>query len=177
MEIRIATPRTILKNLLLEDTSALFAYRSLQIVWEYQGWYPQTLEDAEAFIRKHSIETKGKVGEWVQLGIYDRENGSLLGDCGYHVMSDTEAEIGYTLAPESQGTGYATEIVTALLDYLYTQAHFTNITASVDPDNAPSIRVLEKTGFHKDRLSRQSIEIRGEWKDDLIFEHERSYKE
>ena len=174
MKIVIHTPRTILKKLRLKDASTLFAYRSLPEIYRHQGWYPAKLSDAEDFIRKYSIETEGKVGDWVQLGIYAEADTTLMGDCGYHVLSDSEAEIGYTIAPQYQGKGYATEIVSSLLDYLYTEAHFAKITASVDPENALSIRVLEKTGFRKDRLLKQSIEIRGEWKDDLIFKHEQS---
>lgn len=171
MKIIIQTPRLTLKKLTLKDAPALFAYRSLLEVYRFQGWYPEKLSDAEDFIRKHSIETEGKVGEWVQLGIYAKTDDSLLGDCGYHVTADSEAEIGYTLAPRYHGQGYATEVVKALLTYLLENAQFEKVTASTDPENSASIRVLEKNGFQKTRLLERSLKIRGEWKDDLIFEH------
>ena len=171
MEICLSGPRVTLRKLTLADAPVLFAYRSLPEVYRYQGWYPETISDAEDFIRKHAIETKGSIGEWVQLGICAKTDGALLGDCGYHVISDSEAEIGYTLAPRYQRKGYATEVVETLLTYLFENAQFKMVTASTDPENDASIRVLEKNGFKKSRLLEKSVKIRGEWRDDLVFEH------
>jgi RimJ/RimL family protein N-acetyltransferase len=169
MDIQIKTQRTVLRRLSLSDSQALFDYRSLPEVYRYQGWFPKTLADAEDFIREHSLETKGEIGQWVQLGIYSRIDDFLMGDCGYQTISKDEAEIGYTLAPPFHGKGIATEIVATLLNYLFEHAYFSKIKASTDPENNPSIRVLEKTGFQKIQLLRKSLEIRGELKDDLIF--------
>ena len=176
IDICINSPRTCLHKLSLEDTSTLFTYRSLPEIYRYQGWFPETLPDAEDFIRKYSIETAAGIGDWVQLGIYAKTDALLLGDCGYHLISNSEAEIGYTLAPQHHGQGYATEVVEALLAYLFETARFEKVTASTDPENLASIRVLEKTGFRKPKLLEKSLKIRGEWKDDLIFEIQNQHK-
>ena len=48
-----------------------------------------------------------------------RANDRLIGDCAAHVRADDprQAEIGFTLAAEHQGQGYATEAVRRLLEY------------------------------------------------------------
>lgn len=80
-----------------------------------------------------------------------KESGTLIGDIGLHFpeadsLPDT-VEIGYTLAAAYHGNGYATEALTAIIEYLRTALGKKNFTASVDPENTASIRVLERLGF------------------------------
>lgn len=58
---------------------------------------------------------------------------------------DDETEVGYGLVEAVRGQGLATEAIRALL--AETDRIGVRIRASVEPDNAPSIRVLAKTGF------------------------------
>ncbi|HEX7739808.1 MAG TPA: GNAT family N-acetyltransferase [Marmoricola sp.] len=77
-------------------------------------------------------------------------DGLVCGSIGFHgppVERDgvPETEIGYGLVAEARGHGLASEAVTALL--ALTDAEGVRIVASVEPENAPSIRVLAKCGF------------------------------
>jgi L-amino acid N-acyltransferase YncA len=65
--------------------------------------------------------------------------------------------------------GNASEIVRALMDYAFKSFPLHRITASVDPRNAGSCRILEKTGFTKEAHFRQSEWLKGEWTDDAIY--------
>ena len=56
-----------------------------------------------------------------------------------------EVEVGYGLVDEAHGWGFATEALSALL--VETDAAGVRVRASVEPENAASIRVLAKCGF------------------------------
>ncbi len=61
----------------------------------------------------------GEPGGWVQFSVEERDGGRLVGDVG---ISPAEGEpgvikVGYTISPDVQGRGYATEAVQALVDY------------------------------------------------------------
>ena len=56
-------------------------------------------------------------------------------------------EIGYSLLPEFQKKGYATEAVAALLDWAFGHDEVVHVIAETLPESAPSIRVLERSGF------------------------------
>ena len=127
---------------------ALFAYRSLPEVYETQGWQPSTLTDAANFIERHTVrEGNIRVGQWHQLGICLKENGALIGDCGFHLLSSDHAAIGYTVAPAHQKRGYAREAVKGLIRYLFQEIGLQRVYARTLPDNAPSVRLLEALGF------------------------------
>ncbi len=55
--------------------------------------------------------------------------------------------LGYALAPEVWGGGFASEAVAAIVDAAFTLTSVAEIDASVRVENAASRRVLEKAGF------------------------------
>ena len=55
--------------------------------------------------------------------------------------------LGYALAPETWGKGYATEAAQAIVDAGFSLTNAVEMLASIRPDNPASRRVLEKCGF------------------------------
>ena len=79
-------------------------------------------------------------------------------------------DIGYWVAEDECGKGIATEAVTQALAYTRDELGLKRITAATLPDNAASIRVLERNGFQKYGLAHSYMEIAGEWRDHELFE-------
>ncbi len=79
--------------------------------------------------------------------IVERESGRAIGDVGFGIFAPTgDVEVGYTLARDRWGRGYATEAVSVLL--AAGLAEFaTRIVAVVDSENEASLRVVEKIGM------------------------------
>jgi RimJ/RimL family protein N-acetyltransferase len=79
-----------------------------------------------------------------------KENGQFIGYCVLRHVDFTpgnDLEIGYTLAPEAWGKGYATEIARALINYAFEGKLATELVAFTHPENAASQHVLAKCGF------------------------------
>lgn len=75
-------------------------------------------------------------------------DGTRVGDfCFKGLGSDGMVEIGYGVAPEYQGNGYATEMTKAAAAWARRQPGVTRVEAETDPQNSASQRVLEKAGF------------------------------
>ena len=88
-------------------------------------------------------------GVWV---IVERSTNTVVGDIGFHgpPRADGTAEIGYSIVPSRRGRGYATEAARTLIDWARLQARVRRIVARCLPDNAASIKVLERLGFVRD---------------------------
>ena len=56
-------------------------------------------------------------------------------------------KVGYTISPEFQGRGYATEAIRALVDYAFGTLGAEIVRAHASAANASSIRVAEKVGM------------------------------
>lgn len=98
-------------------------------------------------------------GLWSLLGygywaVVRREDGAYVGQLGFadfkrEMTPSIEGlpEIGWILAPDMHGQGYATEAAEAALAWADAVLNPAEIVAIIDADNAASIRVAEKTGF------------------------------
>jgi len=110
-------------------------------------------------------------GEWFQFAVALRATGRLIGYCAAMPDADDprQCEIGFTLAPDYQGRGYATEAVRLLAGYLFTVRGKHRITACCDARNAASAALLERLGMRREGHLRQSTWAKGEWTDDLLY--------
>lgn len=85
---------------------------------------------------------------WNWLPILVSEN-TLIGNCGYKGPPvDGVVEIGYEVARDYRGLGYATEMASTLVAHAFTQPEVHTIHAHTLPEENDSVRVLRKCGFH-----------------------------
>ncbi|WP_028563619.1 GNAT family N-acetyltransferase [Paenibacillus pinihumi] len=165
----ITTDRLVIRMLEMKDKDAFFNYRSMPEVYKYQSWKPEDIRDAESFISANIAVVPNTGDSWLQVAVCLKD-GQLIGDVGIHYMEDGfQAEIGYTLSPEFQGQGYASEAVRAVMDYLFGGLHKHRITGSVDPDNVKSVRLLENLGFRKEAHFIKSYRMNDTWYDDCVY--------
>jgi RimJ/RimL family protein N-acetyltransferase len=166
----ILTARLSLRCLVPSDAEGLFAYRSDPEVLRYQSWQPQSLDEIRSLVSSMSTQEFNTPG-WHQIGIALRNDGSLIGDCGIHILETDSrvAEIGITIAPAHQGIGYATEALNAILHLLLVRLGKHRVFASVDPDNVRSIALMERVGLRKEGHFVQSLWFKDKWVDDVIF--------
>jgi len=114
--------------------------------------FPYRRDDAEAFVAKAMSESAA--GRAVVCAVEERVGGALVGCVGATVNGD-DAEVGYWIARDSWGQGYATEAVRRCLRLLFDSVGVGLVWASVMPGNPASRRVLEKAGmvFHQRRAT------------------------
>jgi len=98
---------------------------------------------------------------WYAVRI-DTDNPTLCGSIGFKGPPDQKGvvEIGYSVLPEFQGKGFATEIVTGLVRWACRQPMVRQIAAETTADNRASVRVLEKNGFVFDGAGQEEGSIR-----------------
>lgn len=166
----IKTERLILLPFTIHDSEALFAYRSDAETNKYQGWIPQSVVDAESFIAK--LPAVFDLPEsWFQLAIRNKQTNELIGDLGIHFMGDDQqqCELGCTIGKAWHNQGFATEAMQAIINHLFTERNKHRISASVDPNNTASIKLLERLGFRKEAHFKKSLFLNGTWVDDVIY--------
>jgi len=78
--------------------------------------------------------------------VFARDGVTLLGSAGILNDDAERAQIGYIIARDAWGRGYATEALAAMRD-LSAQLRLSRLYAMCHPDHRASARVLEKCGF------------------------------
>ncbi|MHA6203081.1 GNAT family N-acetyltransferase [Dyella soli] len=167
--MELQTPRLRLDALHEQDAGALLGYRGDPEVARYQGWQPQCVAHVQRFIHDQVGMASPVAGSWFQRAIRLREDDRLIGDLGLCLSADHQAEVGITLAPAHQGRGYAREALAAVLEALFRTMGVHRVHASVDPRNLPSVNLMRALGLRQEAHFRQSLMLRGEWVDDLVF--------
>jgi RimJ/RimL family protein N-acetyltransferase len=167
---RITTDRLVIRAFRRDDIDEFVRYRNHDEVARFQDWtLPYTHAHGRALLDDLAAFDGPTNDEWVQLAVTDLD-GALVGDLAVGLEQEAAiATIGYTMAPEHQGHGYATEAVGALVDRLVADG-VRRVAATLDPDNLASARVLERCGFRFTGIARSAALVRGEWKDDARFE-------
>ena len=116
--------------------------------------------------------------------IFENANGRLaggitLGNIRYGVAQT--GQVGYWIGVNHAGRGLMAEALQLALRFAFDTLRLHRVEAACIPDNARSIRVLEKAGFTREGLLRSYLRINGQWRDHLIFsliadEHQASTK-
>ena len=167
----IITERLTLVRLGAGDAMPLFSYRSDPLVSRYQGFAPATLDDVVRFVEEQSHALFDTPGTWFQFAVRLRESDRMVGDVGMRFPEDDprQVEIGFTIAPSAQRSGYGTEAVRGALDCLFGRLGKHRVFASVDPRNTASMSLLRRVGMRQEAHFRESLWMRGEWVDDVVF--------
>jgi RimJ/RimL family protein N-acetyltransferase len=169
---QLRTPKLYLRRFRASDIEAFARYRSDPAVARYQGWEaPYPIEQATDFVTTMATADADVPGDWLQIAIARTGDGSLVGDCAFAPQAHEAriVEIGFTVAPEHQGVGYAREAVSLLLRYLFDHLGKHRVTASCDSRNVPSAKVLAAVGMRREGHLVESTWSKNEWTDDLLF--------
>lgn len=168
---RITTDRLVIRTLARGDITELTRYRNIPNVARYQDWaLPYTRDLAHDLLDSLDGTNGPATDQWVQLAVARVDDEKLVGDLAVWLDGQGSlAMIGYTLAPEHQGRGYASEAAGALVDWLVAKGVH-RVAATLDPANVASARVLERLGFRYIGTARSAAFVRGAWEDDARFE-------
>ena len=102
-----------------------------------------------------SIETPRMI--WA-LAVCEKESDELIGTVRLALSDDLrQGELGYIIAPEHRGKGYAAEAAGGCVRFGFLGPDLHRISASCDENNSASVRVLEKLGMRREGHSIKSL--------------------
>jgi RimJ/RimL family protein N-acetyltransferase len=147
IEFPLETERLLIRPMQPDDAEDLWQMLAPPSTWEYIG--PQavrSLGDARTLVeRKSAYHDRHGFSMW---SVVERASGRAVGDCGLQLLEGgPEVELGYHMAPAVRGGGYATEAARACLDAGLERLDLERIVAVAWPENAASIRVMQKAGM------------------------------
>ena len=144
----IECQRLRLRDFLRSDLEQFTEYRANPDIARYQGWDEFCTADANEFFATLLPLKFSVAGTWYQVAIANRETDQLIGDCVIHFTGDDSlVEIGFTLAPEFHGHGYAHEAISALDELIFNTLGKKRIVAITHAHNDAAHRLLKRLGF------------------------------
>lgn len=171
----IETERLLLRKPRIEDAPALAAaYADSETVRYIGDGSTATLAEVENVIPQW-------LERWESWGVgffsvERREDGLVLGRSGFlrwdpetWQVGGSETELGWLIAREHWGHGYATEAAHALLRWAFDTLDLNRVQAEADTRNVASARVLEKLGFVREGTLREDCVVNGDVSDSWVY--------
>lgn len=83
------------------------------------------------------------------FAIFLKDTGRFIGWCGVGILDCfyPDKEIYYLIGQDHWGNGYATEAMTALIEYCFNTIKLEKMIALAKPENMESNKVIQKIGF------------------------------
>lgn len=79
------------------------------------------------------------------------------------------AYIGYWIDERCSGQGIMPTAVALATDHCFTEVGLHRVEINIRPENAASLRVVEKLGFRQEGVREKYLHIDGDWRDHLTF--------
>jgi [ribosomal protein S5]-alanine N-acetyltransferase len=167
----LTTNRLILREFVADDWPAVLAYQSDPRYLRYYDWTERSAEDVRTFVQMFLDWQQQQPRHKFQLAVTLKADGRLIGNCGIRLASPgaQSAEIGYELAPDQWGHGYATEAARTIVAFGFGELGLHRITADCIAENLASAHVLEKIGMRREGQLRESEWMKGRWWDALLY--------
>jgi RimJ/RimL family protein N-acetyltransferase len=160
----LETRRLILRELRLEDASALQSWPKSPPPWQHQAMEPEEFTDSAARVRRY-LQYRGE-GSERRLFVYvaiEKASGVLMATAGLSRSGRSAASLGLSIAATHAGQGFATETAARLLGYGFEYLALHRICADVALENAACLRVMEKIGMVREGVARDCIWAQGRW--------------
>lgn len=158
----ITTARLTLRPVILSDFKVTHQLLSDPEVMRFSLHGPYSEQKSTDFIKHCMQQTESDFPGL--LAVINKETGLLMGYCGFYkqtINGIQEVELGYRLAKEHWGKGFASEAAMAMKDYAFYKMGLTRLISLIDKENRSSVRVAEKTGFilEKEMLYDRRIQV------------------
>ncbi|MBO0897927.1 MULTISPECIES: GNAT family N-acetyltransferase [Arthrobacter] len=164
------TARLVLRPFVDTDADSLFALQSNAEVlryWDSPPW--SSPSQATHFL--NGCRKMAEEGTGARLAITRKTDGLFLGWCTFNSWNPAfrSASLGYCLAKEAWGSGYAAESGRAVLQWAFDTLDLNRVQGETDTRNIASARVLEKLGFLREGELREDCIVDGEVSDSWIY--------
>lgn len=136
--------------------------------WEATNPHGPMSFDVRSSIR--SLQSNARAGLGLPFVVeYNGEFAGQLNVSGITYGSLSSATIGYWVSERFAGHNVTPTAVALATDYAFFQVGLHRIEICIRPENAASLRIVEKLGFRYEGLRRRYIHINGDWRDHFCF--------
>ncbi len=167
---RITTEQLLLRQIIPDDTEALYATFSDEAVMQFYGDEAhRSLDDSRHLIHLQQEWYARRAG--IRWGITRHGEDNVIGSCGLFNFDEEQrrAEVGYELRRVYWRQGIMREALTAILSLAFGPMALHRVEALTDGRNAASQGILTSLGFTHEGTLRERFYFHGGYHDDWYF--------
>lgn len=166
----LRTERLVLRPFSEDDAPAILEIFSDARTMEYWSAEPiKSLAEAEKLLRADIEWAALKTTRAWAIALPDSNRYAGKISLFQFDEQNRRAEIGYLLGRQYWGIGLMTEAMSAVLAYAFDEMCLHRIEVDTDPDNLPSLALLDRFGFTREGYFRDRWRVHGAWHDSVML--------
>lgn len=172
INLKLYTPRLILRKPLWEDTHLIHKLHSLAETDLYNTLgIPEHPDDTQKIVKEWVAAYQQSRISYFTFVIESRDIHAFIGLIAIQLglPKNKIGEVWYKLHPDHWGRGIATEALQRILSFGFRELRLHRIEAGCAVDNIASARVLEKAGMQREGRKRKVLPLKSAWSDNYIY--------
>lgn len=170
--VRLRGQHVVVRELDERDIPLIHEYASDPEVTRFMTWGPNaSVTETAAFARGQMAEARRRPRDSYELVVASAADDELVGRVRLTIESEAQrrGDLGYVVRRARWGRGYATEAARLVLGFGFETLRLHRIEATCSPENAASVRVLEKIGMRREGHFREHVLAHGLWRDSYLY--------
>ncbi|GAA2941684.1 GNAT family protein [Glutamicibacter sp. BW77] len=175
----LSSDRLLLREMTLRDQLAWIDLRNANAMW-LKPWdptnplgAPEPMSFRQMLAAKRAAAHAGTGYSWVMtLPQLHSKNPPIIGQVsvsGIQYGAARTASIGYWIDSSHAGFGLMPEACALVIDHCFQTLALHRLEINIRPENAASLRVVQKLGFRDEGLRKGFLHIDGAWRDHRTF--------
>ena len=130
---------------------------------------PDGYTEDDALMHQAAQAERRRRGESLDAAIVATGEDRVVGSIDLRPQDDGRASLGYLVAADARGRGYARRAVALMAELAFSALGVRRLQIFTDVENLASQRVAEVAGFEREGVLRSYLELRGERFDAVAF--------
>lgn len=173
--LRLSGQRVVLREFTLDDVDDALKIIGDDRVTRFLSFDSRSRDEAQAMIEGAVKRAQESPRTEFYLAVTRPDDNGMIGFARIAFAGVKAGKLGYAVAADEWGHGYATDAARTLTDFAFRVLQLHRVSAAIGPDNAASIALVERLGFTKEGVLRDHVFTNGSWRDSVLYsvlEHE-----
>ena len=167
----LRTARLALRPYEPGDLAFLHSMFGREDVCRYLPWAPMDIDQARVKLEERLGQNHLDADcDPLILVAEELDTGRQVGEFMLRLMKleSGQGEIGWSVHPDAQGNGFATEGAREMLRLAFDEVGLHRIVAGCDSRNTASARVMDRLGMRREATFVESEYVKGEWVGEIV---------
>jgi RimJ/RimL family protein N-acetyltransferase len=173
--VHVTGSTVVLREFSMQDVDDVLAIIGDDKVTTWLSFDSRNLDQAVAMIEGTLERAQQNPRTEYYLAVTKHDDSRVIGFARIGFAGVKAGKLGYAIAAEQWGHGYATDAARTLTTFAFTQLGLHRVSAAIGPENAASIAMVENLGFTREGVLRDHVYTNGAWRDSVLYsvlEHE-----
>ena len=173
--LRLSGQRVVLREFTLDDVDDALKIIGDDRVTRFLSFDSRSRDEAQAMIEGAVRRAQESPRTEFYLGVARPDDDSVIGFARLAFAGVKAGKLGYAIAADEWGQGYATDAARTLTDFAFHVLQLHRVSAAIGPENTASITLVDRLGFTREGVLRDHVFTNGSWRDSVLYsvlEHE-----